>query len=145
MSKLPDSINIQLLKLIFICLKWYYTLFKLFTSVSAEMSFTRSLSGQETHFINKTYPNHVTVFSMSPKKKKKNSIPHNGLPRAPIQIPITESQGGNGRLWLASLWWSSPFEGPAISPYRQQMHNNDFACGAMDTRLKGPETMNYNP
>lgn len=33
-----------------------------------------------------------------------------------------------------------PFECNSLLFYRQQIHNKDIACGAMDTRFKGPET-----
>lgn len=107
----------------------------------ARMSFIGGLGGQKNSFRNETYPNHVTVFSMSPRKKNlfffnfswvflgkgANCLEcwlgvygdrcfHNGLPWAHMQIPITESQGGGGRLWLASLRWSPPLSASACFP-----------------------------
>ena len=35
----------------------------------------------------------------------------------------------------------SSFECNSLLFNRQQIHNNDIACGAMDTRFKGPETI----
>lgn len=104
------------------------------------------------------------VFSMSPRKKI--SISH-GSPSARAQIvcvgwecmeigafimgsfgPMCRFQLEEARVVVAGsdlpprgrvlLWVHS------LLPCRQQIHNNDIACGAMDTRFKGPEAINYD-
>ena len=128
------------------------------------MRFQERCRWAQDSFHDETYPNHVTIFSTSPRKKCSISHGasstraqecwlgvygsrcfHNRLLWAHMQIPIGESLGGGGRLWFASLGWSPPLSTASLHPYRQQIHNNDIACGAMDTRFKGPEAISYNP
>lgn len=56
----------------------------------------------------------------------------------PISGFQLQSLGGGGRLRLASLLVESSCEGTGLLPYRQHIHHNGIASGAMDTRFKGP-------
>ena len=137
------------------------------TCALPEMRFQERPRWAQDSFHDETYPNHVSVFSTSPRKKifnfsrgflnkstnclecwlgvYGNRCFHNGLPWAHMQIPIGESLGGGGRLRFASLGWSLPLSTASLLPYRQHLHNNDIACGATDTRFKGPEAISYGP